>query len=251
MVDDPNPGSENQNSNNDNKSKDDLKNIKSEFDRKMQNIQDTNSKLVTQNTELNSKFEALLIQVETPKKSAPSTEDLEDLQYTDPERYNRIKQEQLDTAIDEKINTKVNAITSTQDKKQRVLLQLSTDYPEINNENSDLYKKAIEVGKQHDAEFIQSPEGIKLAIIQAASELGLLPVSKRSKVDDDGDINMGEFIGGGSGDSGNRDINRNKKKNLDPKSIEVARLMGLNVEDKKVIEQLEKRNNRKSWTSWE
>lgn len=251
MVDDPNEGSDSQNSSDKNQSQDAIKNMKSEFDRKLQNMQDNTNKLLTQNTELNSKLETLLTSVETPKKAAPLTEDLEDLQYTDPEKYNRIKKEELDAAIDNKINTRITETNTTRDKKQQVLAQLSVDYPEINNANSDLYKKAIEVGKQYDAEFVQSPEGIRLAVTQAAADIGMLPVSKRSKIEGDEDINMSEFIGGGSGDSGDRNPDRNKKSRLDPKSIEVARLMGLDVNDKKVIESLEKRSNRKSWTRWE
>lgn len=252
MVDDPNLSSDSQNSNDDNKkSQDDIKNIKSEFDRKMSNLQEMNTKLADQNETLNSKLDIVLSKFDTPKKSAPSTEDLEDMQYTDPDKYNRIKQEQLDASIKTQISTAITDADTTRDKKQQVLLQLSTDYPEINDANSTLYKKAIEVGKQHDATFIQTPEGIKLAVIQAAGELGLLPVSKRLESSDERGIDMGEYIGGGSGDSGDQNPNRNKKTKLDPKSIEVARLMGLDVNDKKVIESLEKRSNRKSWTRWE
>lgn len=217
---------------------DPIKNVKAEMNRKFQNLSETNQKLAQQNEALNAKIDLLLNTVSQPKQES-SSEDDEALRYTDPDAY--IEKKLKD--VDKKVDAKIAQTEQMNSAKQQTLIALATDYPEINDPSSALYKKAIELGSSYPANFVSSPEGIRLIVREAAADIGLLPKKSRQVSSEEGDDDMAEFIGGGG--SGNKPPSGPKNKDkLDPKTLAVAELMGLNVNDPKVVERLKERSKR-------
>lgn len=225
---------------------DTIKNLKAEMARKLENINKANEQLTQQNQILSQKLEQVVDQISVKEKLAQE-EDLEDLRYTDPDAY--IEKKLAD--VDKKVEEKVNTVTQTQQRQQQVLTNLANDYPEINDENSELYKTAISMANNYNADFVSTPEGMELLVNKAASKLGLLPSSKRAdKQEQTEEVDMDEFIGGGSSGSGKKPPKK-KSSELDPKTIVAAKLMGLDTDDPKVIESLKKRSGRKNYNRWE
>lgn len=216
---------------------DPIKNVKAEMNRKFQNLSETNQKLAQQNEALNAKIDLLLNTVNQPK--AEPEEDDETLRYTNPDAY--IEKKLKD--VDKKVDAKIAQTEQMNSAKQQTLIALATDYPEINDPSSALYKKSLELGSSYPANFVSSPEGIRLIVREAAADIGLLPKKSRQASSEEGDDDMAEFIGGGS--SGNRPPSGPKNKDkIDPKTLAVAELMGLNVNDPKVVERLKERAKR-------
>lgn len=223
-------------------------NLKAEFNRKIENVYKANQDLAAQNEQLNAKLDALLNSVSTQQNKANES-DMEDLKYTDPDKYIELKMQEVEGRVEKKI-TQANEV---QVKKSQTLTKLASDYPEINDQNSDLYKRAIELAGNYDSKFVDSPEGIQLLVREAATELGILPKGKRAKEEEEGDTDMSEFIGGGGSGSGSGGDRKPKTKgdDLDPKTIVAAKLMGLDTNDPKVIERLKARAKRTRWTKYE
>lgn len=214
-------------------------NLKFEFQRKFENLSKANETLANQNAQLNAKLDAIIGALDKPKES---NTDLEDLKYTDPDKYIEMKMQE----VEGRVESKIQKTQELQSKKNEVLSKLASDYPEINNQDSELYKHAINLAGKYDANFVNSPEGIQLLVREAAAELGVLPSSKRKVEETD----MSEFIGGGSGNSNNNNGKKAKTADLDPKTIVAAKLMGLDTNDPKVIERLKERSKRKNWTKY-
>lgn len=223
---------------------DPIKNLKSEMNRKLAGMNETNARLAQQNEQLNAKIDLLLNTVNQPKQEPISQEDMETLRYTNPDKYVDIKMKEVESKVDQKLSQ----VEQSNAAKQQTLSQLAADYPEISDSNSALYKRALEMGKNYPANFVSSPEGIRLIIREAAAELGVLPtksrkaVSNEETIEDEGE-DMSEFIGGGSG-ANKPPSGPKKKETLDPKTLAVAELMGLNINDPKVVERLKQRTKR-------
>ena len=227
-------------------------NIKAEFNRKIENLSKANESLATQNDALSQKLDAIMGQLESNNQQSAinsnAQESIEDLRYTDPDKYIELKMAEVDKKVDAKLQQQNDLNT----QKQQVLTQLSSDYPEINDPNSELYKKAIEIGTRYNKDFVATPEGIQLAVREAAAQLGVIPSNLRKKqVEGEGEQDMSEFIGGGSSGSNNSKGKKQGKQELDQKTVVTAELMGLDTNDPKVIERLKKRASRKNWNRWE
>ena len=226
------------------KNDDQIGNLKAEMARKLQNVNDANDKLAQQNDVLSQKLDLIVNQMSVPDQKQ-SSEDLEELRYTDPDRYIELKLQESDKRTDEKIAKSNQAQTA----KSQVVADLAKIYPDINDPNSALYNEAIKISANYDANFMSTPEGIKLAVMEAASKLGTKSGPAKG-ADDNEDIDMSEYIGGGSGDSSKKST-RKKSEELDSKTIMTAKLMGLDVDDPDVIASLKKRANRKNFNRWE
>ena len=206
---------------------DPLKNVKSEFDRKLSNVNETLSSVM-------QRLEAM-----AQPAAAPATDDkkrLADLMFSDPEAYTaEIERRAVERARKES-REEVSQITRQQSAIQSTVADLHSKYPELGDVNGEAYKLAVEKANQLPASMRGTPEGIKIALLETVSELGLVPQNKRKAAPAKND----DFSLSGSG-SGSAPKRQSAAKDLDPKTVQIAALMGMNVDDPKVIERLKSR----------
>lgn len=200
---------------------DPLKNLKAEMERKLSNSEARLSELQKTNELLFSKLNEL-----TTPKAAPAPQkqvSMSDLLYSNPEEYARI--------IEERAMERVAAQQQRAQKVNGVISQLAQEFPELSDNNSSLTKRAVEIYNSLPPEEKQSSLSYRLAVKDAADELGLKPKSKRP-VDDEPSF-------GSSGRSAPR-----RKDKLNPMTEVWATALGLDPSDPKVKARLVERQNR-------
>jgi hypothetical protein len=208
---------------------DPLVNLKAELNRKVSN---TESKL----EQFQKTQEALLAKLSelTAPKAAPKAEkeeSLADLVYTDPEKYAAIIEERAE----KKILGQISRQQAQMAKTQSVLSELQAEFPELSSQDHELTKKAVEVYNSLPDDEKSSSLAYKVAVKQAALDLGYKPKSKRP-VDDE------PSFGPSSG-------SRPRRNKLDSATEQLASMFGLNTSDPKVKERLVKASNRE-WNKY-
>lgn len=211
-------------------------NLKKEFDRKLTNLEEQNNRLEQL---IKMSLTSTPKTVATPKVE-PDVK-LSDLIYTDPDRAAAIISKQ---ATDQ-ANQIVDQRMADRSAREQVAFQLIQEYPELNDQTSDLYKETVKVFNGLSANEQLSPSSYKLAAREAAAGLGVLPSSKRSNSDND----SYSMKGGGSG-GGNGGRKSQRKNEVDPMTIEFSRLLGRDTNDPKVIEGLKKASERGAWNKY-
>lgn len=207
-----------------------ITNLKGEFDRKIGNLEKTNQNIL-------ATLQSLV--KPAPKPKADPSQDLDKLIYDDPKEYTRRVKEMAKNETMAELsaqNTKTNKVNN-------VIAGLYADFPELQDVNHDLTKKAVEIYEKFTEEEKQSPLSYKLAVKDAAEELGVQPKKKRAVVEDDDNFSLG------GGSAGTR-TTKTKSEKLDPRTIEFAKLMGLDTDDQKVMDSLKKRAQRRDWGRW-
>lgn len=235
---------------------DPTQNLKAEFSRKLNNLREANEAITAQANEIAAQQKVILQHLQTsqqPQTPAPSKEDLEDLKYSDPDKYIELKM----GAMKDDVLGEVRAENQVVAERTVALNQLAQEFPELNDDSSDMYKKAVEIYQTLPKEFKDKAAGYKLAVHEAASQVGVLPQSKRanqevaamagSKKSED---QLDEFIGSSGSTAGGKSAPKKSEK-LDEKIVTTARLMGLDINDPKVVERLQQRTQRKRWNRWE
>lgn len=228
----PNPGAEGENQEPQKDS--DIKNLKSEMGRKFDNMSTQYEAIARQNEQLIAELNARLPQKKNQAKEEDT--DLSDLMYDNPKEYARRIREQ---AKDD-MRRELQQSQARQSKEQAVFTQLVSDYPELNNANSDLAKKAIEIYQGFDDEDKSTPVAYRAAVREAAANLGVNPVSQRD--------NTGESFALSGGSTGKPSKSKKGGDELDPDVSAFAQLMGLDTSDPKVVERLKTRKVRRTRT---
>ena len=220
----------------DNQNADDrpAENIKSEFDRKLQNQSAKIDQIMDALTNMQSQRQ----QAAAPQDSGPS---LEDLKFTDPERYEQLKEQQLEQKLESKVMGKIEQ----ENRKQQTLVDLINKYPDLKSDQSELSIAAKTAHEALPENLRGTAEGYKLAVLEAASQAK----KGESKVSDKKSEDVGEFIAG-SGSGEGRGESKKKKADLDPKVETIAELMGLDVSDEKVRARLKDRAGRSNWSQY-
>lgn len=119
------------------------------------------------------------------------------------------------------------------------LVRLSREYPEI---QSDV-KMQEEVKKEHlrlRKDLQDTAEGYELAIQRAVAKKGLAPRSKR-----DAELDPDIAASGSRGSSSTGTSSSRGKTKISEKTLAIAQLLGRDISDPKVLEGLEKAQNRK------
>lgn len=208
-------------------------NVKAEFDRKFNNIKEQTD--IT-NTKIDNLMETIIQQnrkqdLPPAKKEDPIDPDLEPGRYVDSKL----------SGLDAKIAQAVTSATSKISERDTLLNSMVNKYPELGDPNSELYKATVKNHENLGEGLHGTSAGYKLAIYDAVEKVG----SKKKESSD-----VEEFIGGGGGDGGSFRRPPKKSATLDPLIVETAKIMGLDVEDKKVMERIKKRSERTSWSKW-
>jgi hypothetical protein len=150
---------------------DPLTNLKSEFSRKQENTDKSLKALQASQEQMLAHLKTL----NSPKQTQ-SQEKLSELLYSNPEEYTSRVQQEAERMVEEKLNRR----QAEQSRFQTVTNQLYADYPELQDVNHDLTKRANEIFSQLDESEKSSPLALRTAVREAAAEAGLKPKSKRS-----------------------------------------------------------------------
>lgn len=212
----------------DGKTGDSLTNLKSEMDRKFQNIAEN---LKTMTEELKSQLTSL-----KPVTAEPKVK-------TSPKPFREKFYEDEDAAVaelKEQTKNEIREELQLSNKQNQVLQSLYNDFPELADASNALTKRAVEIHKTLDKTEQMSPTSYRFAVLEAAAELDVIPVKKRKSNQDD-------FTGMGNDGAPSK---KAAKKAADDLTMSFAEAMGLNTSDPKVAERLKKRSERKNWSTY-
>lgn len=221
--------------------------VLAETNRKFEKMQSENQKLAQQIEALTN---AITMQQQQQagasrsKSAIVEDENLEDLAFKDPRAYAA----KVTERATQQATRVVNEQLQTQQRSNQILGQLVSDYPELNDGNSELTTKAVAIYKQMSEVERSNPLAYKAAVRDAAADLGILPKSKRKVQGDE------EFQFSASNPRGENASNPSKtRKNdeLDGKTAAFAKLIGLDTSKKEVVERLKSRQQRKNWSKYE
>ncbi len=192
--------------------------------------------LTSQITNLKGELNRKVGNIEQRFAPAPveKEEPLEDLIYSNPKKV-------IETLRKEATQAAQGIVNESAQKAQAVN-NLVYDYPELQNKDSDLFKAALKVYESMSAEDQNNPMAMKLAVKEAAVDVGIKPRHKRDTQDDF------QMSGGGQGTSNNR---RRQDPDVTDTTIILAQKMGLDTSNPKVLESLKSRSARKNWNRYE
>jgi hypothetical protein len=206
-----------------------LKNLQAEFSRKLSNIEEQNKRA----------NEALLAQIASlaPKAAPESKPALDKVWYDNPAEAARIIKEETRAEIRRELDSE----REVQSEFAQTTNKLYSDFPELSDESSDLAKLAAEKFAALPQKQKSSAVAMKAAVVEAAAELGVRPKSKRKSGDDS--FSMGTSRGNTAAPP--------KKDDLDPQTERLARMLGVNVDDKEVRKRMSNNHGRKSYRQFE
>lgn len=222
---------------------DQIKQVKSEFDRKLGNYDSRLSEMQQQNEKILQALDKVAAPPPQATKKDTSHEDLSDVMYSDPERYHKIMEQRADERADKRLDKKLAERDSIAKRQTDVLARIVNDYPEVNDPSNPLTAKTVEILNKMSAEDKQNPTNYRIAVLEAAAELGVAPKYKRKKSDDDDFVLSGEGAAGGS-------RKPKKKSGVNDATLDFARVMGLDTSDPKVVERIKSRQ-REAWYKYQ
>jgi len=211
----------------------DLANMKAEFSRKIDNQSTQFEKLQQSQTQVIAALNALAKPAEKPAKT--DNEEIEDF-YDDPTAYRQKLKDELKQEM-------LKEVDFRDDKKQsyqNTIVELVNEFPELNKESTPMYKKAMEILETYPKGQRSEASVMRAASYQAAAMVGLQPKSQREETDDDS-FSL-SAVGGSKRPS--------KVPQVDDNMMALAKLLGVDTEDEKVMESLKGRTKRDSWTNW-
>ena len=204
-------------------------NLKSEMDRKLGNM-------ASQLTELTETLKTKFIDPPNPNRvdSNSKKQSFKEKFYNDE-----------DAAVDElrsEIKQDIRQELGQERKQTSILSSLYSDYPELTDLQNPLTQRAIAIHKGYDKADQANPTSLRLAALEAAQELDILPVRKRKS-------NQDEWTGH-SGTNTNTSAPRQKRGEIPAETLGFAEAMGMNTKDPKVVEKLKERSKRQNWTRY-
>jgi len=204
-----------------------IENLKQEMNRKFEN----------QNTNINS-----IKQEQVPPAQAPQSnqqKSMGDLMYEDPEAYANL----IAANAAKEASAKLETYNNEQQERTNTMVQLTQAYPELNQADSELVKKTLNILGAFPANQQQNPANYKVAVYQAASELGMQPAKYRNN-------KSKETFALGSGGKTNQSNEEGEFEGIDPMTIEWAKALGVNLDDPKRVDSLKKAAERSNWLKY-
>lgn len=223
---------------------DPIRNLKSEFSRKIEN-------LANQTQNLSARLEQILQNLERQQQQPtvqPRQQDvnIRDLIYEDPEAVVRMIEERATRRASEVVENRVRLSQAA----QAAVFEIQAKYPEFAQDGSEAARLAIEKASRLPEHLRGTPEGVKLAMMEVVSELGLVPVSRRKQQT----VNSDDFSIPGSSSRSSSTASRRQSdptKDIDPNTLAFAQLMDPSiVNDPKRLENLKKASQRKNWRTY-
>lgn len=214
---------------------DPIKNLKEEFNRKLGNFDQKMSSLEQTN-------QALLAQLKSmaPAQPKPTKKEntLDQVWFDKPEEAAA----EIVSRATASINKSLDERAAHAAKQQTTMAELVGDFPELANKSHDLTVAAVKIYDAMSDEDKRSPLSYKAAVKEAALDLGIKPMRKRSEEEQDFSLR-----GGSRSDSPSRKRGPEK---LSAETEEFARIMGVDVDDPKVKERLVNKHGRKNYTRY-
>jgi hypothetical protein len=207
---------------------DPLVNLKAELNRKLTNSEEK----IAQFQKTQDALLAKLNEMSAPKAAPAQKESLSDLIYSDPDRYAAI----ITSQAVEAATSHISKQQMQQAKTQGVLQALQNEFPELSDSGHELTQKAVEVYNSLPDDERSSSLAYKVAVKQAALDLGYKPKSKRPAEEE-------PSIGSSGG------YKTRKSTKVDAATEQLAAMFGINTSDPKVKERLVKASNRE-WNKY-
>lgn len=225
---------DNNNSADDQNQPDPIKNLKHEFGRKQDNVISELTALKQQLAELSQNIVKPSVGIKA--KNQNDSDEMPD-PIIDPKAYKDYIKREISQEMGQSINNN--------NQRQQQLSTLVQQFPELQDGNADLTKKAVEYYNKLSNEEKMSPNAYKYAVNDAALDLGVLPMSKRPRNEQDD-----ESFTGASSSNVRRPSQKNKQadEKIDPATLAFAQAIGKDVNDPKYIESLKKYTSRKNWS---
>lgn len=215
-----------------------LTNLKAEMNRKLSNQEEVLSKLQQQNQQLLEQLSYQQTQTTQTQSSTGGEKSLSDLMYEDPEQYAAL----IEKRAEERAMKRIEQREAAQAKQNQILGQIASQFPEVNDPNSPLTKRAVEIHGKMAPEDRSNPVSLKIATLEAAAELGVLPRDRRKQSDTDS-FTMG------SSSAPKRPESALSEKD-EEQTLQIAQLLGVNVDDPKQKAMLDKAKSRKTWSKY-
>jgi hypothetical protein len=209
-----------------------IKEVKGEMTRKMSNLE-------AQLADTQRLLQELASRGSQAPQPAQPAKPLKDLMYDDPDQFASVIESRVASAV----SKKVDAQSATAAEVSRIASQ----YPEFQDASSEAYRLALRKAGALNESFRQTPEGVRAAMLDAALELGLVPAMKRTQKIQGAATDADEFsVGSSTGRKPAASSSQGSKKDdLNPKTRDFAALIGLDVNNPKVVENLKKHSKRK------
>lgn len=215
----------------------DLKGFKSEIDTKFSSVADQLKALQAGWQESMQTVTDAIINTRTQKVDPP-----EDI-YVDPDEAARL--EKVKRSAVEEATRSTQALLAKERERDRVLASYAAQYPEMQTPSSAFNKAILEAHKSIPKSLQETAEGYEMAILRAASQLGVVPKDKRQSSDE-----SFTFGGGPSGEP----RSKAKSKELEEGTVMLAQLInqaaGRPVDDK-VLEGIKQASKREKWNRYE
>lgn len=212
---------------------DPIKQIKSEFGRKFDNL---NAELKAQNEMVQAALANLVANNQPPQQSAPR------------KPVSQLIFEDTDAAVAQITKQVTDQVTGSLSRTQgvaNVISEFTSKYPEFAKDDSEATKLTLKKSKSLPHSLQGTPEGARMAMLEAVAELGLVAASKRStRVDQNDDFSL-------SGSNSAPRAPKTKEPELDPKSLALGELLGVDYKkDPKRMENLKKAAARTNWNRY-
>jgi len=236
MIDDTSNSNDSSSDESTDKPVDPIKQIKSEFGRKQDNVMNELNALKVQLGQIAD----TVIHAAAAKNKPEQDENIDPI--VDPKGYKESIKKELRKEMDQSLGM--------ERERNTVLSTLVSQYPELQRNDSELTQTALRIYNSLSASEKASPSGYKVAVMQAAQEVGVLPVNKRKQSQSESD----DFTLSNSNTSvRQKPSERAKDEKIDDKTLEFAKLLGRPTSDPKYIDSLKKTitNRRKSWSRFE
>lgn len=219
-----------------------IKNTKAEMDRKLGNVEST----IAQLAETNKALAAQLANLNKPPAPAPNTKSYGQKFYENEDAtLNEIEQNATKRAVEI-----VSKLTQTESQRQSIIGQMVNEYPELVDPSTDLRKKAVEIFNTLSEDERSDPRSYKIAVRDAAAELGMLPKSKRKADPVENDDDDSFTLNNASPSPSKRARDKNKNDKLSEETLLFAELLGRPIDDEKYVERLKKANQRGNWNKY-
>lgn len=210
-------------------------NLKAEFNRKIQNLQES---LAAANAENRQILQALQAHLTNQQSSQSEIQSQDEMDLLDPEG-----QKKFFSKIEKLIEDRTSRAIGQFEDRTITQSQLYSEYPELTDPNSNFHKEVQQMYSQ-----LQNPttEALQSLVYQVAAKQGLKPKSFRTEDD--------FSLGASSGASSKMDNNK-KKKDGEVDDIMLTWLheferagAPIKADDPKVLEKLKEHAKRKVWT---
>jgi hypothetical protein len=230
MEDNQNPVDQSVDSQDGGEPVDQVRNLKAEFSRKTDNLA---SQIAAQNAQLQAILESVQASMK-PAQQAQPTRKLSELLFEDADAAATEIENRAAKIAERVIEQKVQL----SQKSQQVVSDVLNVYPEFGAPNSEASALAIQKVSSLPKHLQGTPEGTKMAMMEAAAELGLIPAKARKQ-----SASNDDFVVGGQTKATSR-RQADPTKDIPAETLAFAQALGRDINDPKVLEGLRQASKR-------